>query len=89
MQIDMTQQSPRASHHAIFVVVPRFNITTLITMIEAMRIANYLAPEPLFSWDIVSFDGSKVAASNGMTTTVSTDPDSLHPSEFVFVLGSW
>ncbi len=89
MQIDMTQQTPRAAHHAIFVVVPRFNITTLITMIETMRIANYLAPEPLFSWEIVSFDGANVAASNGMTTTVATDPDALPSADFVFVLGSW
>ena len=85
----MTQNIPRAAHHAIFVVVPRYNITTLITMIETMRIANYLAPEPLFSWDILSFDGAKVAASNGMTTMVATDPEALPPAEFVFVLGSW
>jgi len=89
MQIDMNQQTPRAPNHAIFVVVPRFNITTLITMIETMRIANYLAPERLFSWDIVSFDGTNVAASNGMTTTVGAASDALPPAEFVFVLGSW
>ena len=89
MQIDLSPQMPRASSHAIFVVVPRFNITTLITMIEALRIANYLAPEPIFSWDIVSFDGARISASNGMATTVRTDPDALSAAEFVFVLGSW
>lgn len=89
MQIDMTQQNERATHHAIFVVVSRFNITTLITMIETMRIANYLSPEPLFSWDIVSFDGAEIVASNGMKTTVATDPDAVSFAEYVFVLGSW
>jgi len=89
MQIDMTQQGKRAAHHAIFVVLPRFNITTLITMIETMRIANYLSPEPLFSWDVVSFDGAEVVASNGMVATVATDPDAMTLAEFVFVLGSW
>ncbi|MEP4199261.1 MAG: GlxA family transcriptional regulator [Aliishimia sp.] len=89
MQIEMPQQTPRAAHHAIFVVVPRFNITTLITMIETMRIANYLAPERLFSWDVVSFDGAKVVASNGMATTVATDHNALRQADFVFVLGSW
>ncbi|MFV2054068.1 GlxA family transcriptional regulator [Aliiroseovarius sp. YM-037] len=79
----------RAPNHAVFVVVPRFNITTLITMIETMRIANYLAPEPIFSWDIVSFDGAEVVASNGMATTVTTNTDALPQAEFVFVLGSW
>ncbi len=89
MQIDIAAQMTRAPRHAVFVVVPRFNITTLITMIETMRIANYLAPEPIFSWDIVSFDGPKVVASNGMTTTVGHDPDSLPSADYVFVLGSW
>ncbi|WP_108862255.1 GlxA family transcriptional regulator [Ruegeria sp. Alg231-54] len=89
MQIDMTQQTPRAVHHAIFVVVPRFNITTLITMTETMRIANYLSAEPLFSWDIVSFDGTEIVASNGMTTRVSAEQDNLPPADYIFVLGSW
>lgn len=89
MQIDMTQQMPRAAQHAVFVLVPRFNITTLITMIETMRIANYLAPEPLFSWDIVSFDGAEIVASNGMSTTVATVPNALLAADSIFVLGSW
>ena len=89
MQIEMTQQLPNAASHAIFVVVPRFNITTLITMIETMRIANYLAPKPTFSWEIVSFDGAEIIASNGMTTKVATEVEALQPADFIFVLGSW
>lgn len=73
----------------VFIVVPRFNITTLITMIETIRIANYLAPAPIFSWEIASFDGAKVTASNGMTTTVEVADDTLRPADFVFILGSW
>ena len=89
MKIDMTPTVDRAQTHAIFVVVPRFNITTLITMIETMRVANYLAPSPLFSWEVVSFDGEEIAASNGMTTTIAAADDSLKPADFIFVLGSW
>lgn len=89
MLINVTARMPRAPQHAIFVVVPRFNLTTLITMIETMRIANYLAPERIFSWDVVSFDGPDVAASNGMTTTVATNADTLPAASYVFVLGSW
>ena len=89
MQIDISPQMDRAQRHAIFVVVPRFNITTLITMIETMRIANYLEPEPIFSWEIVSFDGAEVTASNGMKTTVAIADETLPSADFVFVLGSW
>lgn len=78
-----------AQTHMVFIVVPRFNITTLITMIETVRIANYLTPTPLFSWEIASFDGAQITASNGMTATVEVADDSLQPAEFVFVLGSW
>jgi len=85
----MSPAMKTASTHAIFIVVPRFNITTLITMIETMRIANYLASSPMFSWDVASFDGPRITASNGMTTTVSVADDSLRSAEFVFVLGSW
>ena len=79
----------RGQMRAVFVVVPRFNLATLITMIETMRIANYLLPEAAFSWQVVSFDGATITASNGMTVTVQDNIDSIEPADFVFVLGSW
>ena len=79
----------RAQTHAVFAVVPRFNITTLITMIEVMRIANYLLPAPAFSWEIVSFDGEAVPASNGMTLNGARTSDAVAEADYVFVLGSW
>ncbi|MFT5225545.1 MAG: transcriptional regulator GlxA family with amidase domain, partial [Polaribacter sp.] len=30
-----------------FVLIPRFNMMTLTTMIETLRVANYLSPQPL------------------------------------------
>ena len=89
MEIDILPKMLRAKTHMIFIVVPRFNITTLITMIESLRIANYLAPSPFFSWEVASFDSKKITASNGMTATVELASDKLIPAEFVFVLGSW
>ena len=89
MEIDILPKMSRAQIHMVFIVVPRFNIATLITMIETLRIANYLAPTSRFSWEVASFDGSKITASNGMTATITTANDSLQPAEFVFILGSW
>jgi transcriptional regulator GlxA family with amidase domain len=89
LEIDISPKMAAAQIHAVFIVVPRFNITTLITMIETMRIANYLAPQPIFSWEIASFDGEKITASNGMRTTVQVGGDDLRPADFVFILGSW
>ena len=58
-------------------------------MIETLRIANYLAPASIYSWEVASFDGSKIIASNGMTATIKTANDNLQSAEFVFILGSW
>ena len=89
MEIDILPKTARTQIHMVFIVVPRFNIATLITMIETIRIANYLAPTSIFSWEVASFDGSKIIASNGMTATIKTANDNLKPAEFVFILGSW
>jgi transcriptional regulator GlxA family with amidase domain len=75
--------------HVTFVLVPRFNMATLITMIEPLRVANYLAPEPLYQWAILSADGSDIPASNGLSITAQPLDDRNRRGETVFVLASW
>jgi transcriptional regulator GlxA family with amidase domain len=72
-----------------FVIVPRFNMATLITMIEPLRVANYLAPQPLFLWDILSPDGADIPASNGLSITAGPLDDRNRRGEIVFALASW
>jgi transcriptional regulator GlxA family with amidase domain len=72
-----------------FVIVPRFNMATLITLIEPLRVANYLAPEPLYQWEILSPDGPEIPASNGLTITAQPLDDRNRRGETVFVLASW
>ncbi len=73
----------------IFLVVPRFNMTTMMTMIDVLRIANYLSPSPLYKWDVVSFDGAEITASNGFAVPAKAPGDQIRRDEMVFVLGSW
>lgn len=54
-----------------------------------MRIANYLSPAPLYQWDIVSFDGDEITASNGFTVRAHPPNESIRHDETIFVLGSW
>ena len=56
-------QPAAAVARVAFLVVPRFNMTTMMTMIEVMRIANYLSPSPLYHWEVLSFDGEEITAS--------------------------
>lgn len=72
-----------------FLVVPRFNMTTMMTMIEVMRIANYLSPSPLYRWEVLSFDGEEITASNGFTVRAQKPDEHVHRNETIFVLGSW
>ncbi len=89
LKLKAGSDTERAEVHAIFAVVPRFNITTLITMIEVMRIANYLLPASAFSWEVVSFDGPEVPASNGMSLDGAKLAEEVGRADYVFVLGSW
>ena len=73
-----------------FVMIPRFNMLTLTTMIEPMRIANYLAPQPLYRWDHRSPEPGRVTASNGLQVDcLALDERGSPPPGIVIVLGSW
>lgn len=89
LQLDMTSRAPRGKTHCVFVAVPRFNLATLITMIETLRIGNYLSSDAPFSWEIVSFDGKTLTASNGIAVGLSAEPDDVGQANTIFVLGSW
>lgn len=89
MQLDFLPPQERGQIHSVFVVVPRFNLTTLITMIETMRIGNYLSSERLFSWEVTSFDGLNLSASNGVRVQLDIEPEQTAPADQVFVLASW
>jgi transcriptional regulator GlxA family with amidase domain len=77
----------------IFLIVPRFNLIEMVAVIEPMRVANYLSTTPLYEWEVVSFDGPKITASNGFV--VDTERPIERPgersrrSELIFVLASW
>ncbi|NQW13645.1 MAG: GlxA family transcriptional regulator [Rhodobacter sp.] len=72
-----------------FLIVPRFNMSTLMTMIEPMRIANYLSSKPLYSWNVESFDGVQIKASNGFTLPARLPENRNRRGEIIFVMGSW
>lgn len=70
-------------------VVPRFNMAAMLNLIEPLRVANYLASRPLYDWDIVSFDGPEVVASNGLAMAAPRPEDRSRRGETVFVVASW
>ena len=90
----MSKKTSRNTHKQLtklgFVLIPRFNMMSLTTTIEPARIANYLSTDPLYQWKYLSFNESRVVASNDMpieceliTTKAKADFD------LIFVIGSW
>lgn len=76
--------------HVSFVLVPRFNMIALMTFIEPMRVANYLSPEALYSWDYRSAVPGDVKASNGLEVKCGPleQTDAKEPN-IVAVCASW
>ncbi len=63
----MFGESPRTlPHHLAFVLVPKVTQIALVAAVEALRLANRASGKTLYSWSLLSLDGAKVTASNGM-----------------------
>jgi len=80
------------SQQVLFVLMPRFNMATLATMIEPLRIANYVMTKELYSWTFLAPGGGTVQASNKMPLACHDlyDADSVRgPINCVVLLGSW
>ena len=60
-----------APYHVAFVLVPHFSMLAFTSAIEPLRAANLLSEQRLYSWELLSFDGGPVSASN----SVRVEPD--------------
>jgi AraC family carnitine catabolism transcriptional activator len=72
-----------------FLVLPEFSNLGLAAAIEPLFIANWLAQRPLFEWAVVSLDGERVRASNGMSVAADGDLEGAKGAKTVFVLASF
>ncbi len=54
-------------HSFAFVLVPDFSMQPVISAIEPLRIANYVAAENLYEYGLYSIDGNPVTSSNGLS----------------------
>ncbi|QIE45015.1 GlxA family transcriptional regulator [Pseudohalocynthiibacter aestuariivivens] len=84
-QINQTNQTGRI----VCVLVPRFNMMSLISLLEPARIANYLSRHPLYAIEYCSVGAATTTASNGMPVACAELPDKLAREDLVIVVGSW
>jgi len=84
------QPSPNTKSELVqFVLLPRFNMATLATMIEPLRIANYIASSSLYTWQFLTPAKSPVQASNGITIACDDLETAVGMASAVALLGSW
>lgn len=68
-----------------FVLLPNFSLIAFSSAIEPLRIANQLAGQALFEWDVLSEDGAAVGCSNGVKLQVDGALGETKPKAMVFV----
>ena len=71
------------------ILIPRFNMMTLTTLLEPCRIANYLSAATLYDYSFHSFDGPTVTASSGFHVRCRPPPENVHRDDIAFIFGSW
>ncbi len=73
----------------VCILLPRFNMMSLVSLLEPVRIANYLSATPLYDTEYCSADGDRITASNGMSVACAPLPDKLSQDDLVLVIASW
>lgn len=72
-----------------FLVIPRFNMMALTAAMEPLRIANYLAADPLYHWRFLSESGGRIVASNGLDVATEPIERCRGGIDLLLACGSW
>ena len=71
--------------HMTFVLLADFSLIAFSSAIEPLRIANQLAGQMLFEWEVLSESGAAVACSNGVKLHVDGPLAETKPKAMIFV----
>ena len=72
-----------------FVVLPHFNLMSFTGVIEALRVANRLSGNQLYSWEVIWREKGLVPASNGISIAPDHDYEGASQSDYLFVCASF
>ncbi|MEM6898057.1 MAG: hypothetical protein AAF576_11760, partial [Pseudomonadota bacterium] len=65
------------------ILLPRFNMMGMVSLLEPTRIANYLSDAPLYTHSFHAAEAGKVTSSNGMEVTCMGLPGKLTRDDIV------
>jgi AraC family transcriptional regulator, glycine betaine-responsive activator len=72
-----------------FYIAPQFSMISLMCAIEPLRIANEIRGEALFKWVLISKDGHRVPAVNGLDLSVHRAMAETEPLDAIAVCASY
>ncbi len=70
-----------------FLLMPRYSMIALSSVIEPLRMANQISGQTLYEWLTLTADGQPVPASNGLPISGATPIDEAGQLDAVFVCG--
>ena len=70
-----------------FFTLPDYSMIAVANAIEACRMANRVAGQEVYHWQLLTMDGTPAMASNGLTLTPTMRMDHAAPPDVLFVCG--
>ena len=84
-QHDGPESAPATARRLAFLLLPQFSMMAFSAALEPLRAANRLAGTTLYTWTLVSPDGSAVSASNGISVAVDAALPALERPDMLLV----
>ncbi len=76
-----------AAYHYVFLTLPQYSMIALSSAVEALRMANRISQQNVYTWTLASLGGQSVPASNGLTLSPTVALDDIGQADIVFVCG--
>ncbi|QIB36111.1 GlxA family transcriptional regulator [Ancylobacter pratisalsi] len=70
-----------------FLTLPNHSMIACTSALEALRMANYVAEAPLYSWHVITLDGAPATASNGLSLAPTVAVHEAGPLDLLLVCG--
>ncbi len=83
----MSRQKLSEISHIGFLILDNFSMIAFANALEPLRMANYLSKKALYSWSVISVDGSSAAASNGLSLSPVYQLENAPSCDILFVCG--
>lgn len=79
--------SPTAPKRFIFVLLDNFTMLSFSCAIEPLRLANYVAGKPLYTWKLAGENGREATCSNGATFKLDMGLEEVDREDVILVCG--